>query len=86
MRVAAIMWNFVFKQFLHEDLLISSMEIIGSVVGALCTFGANDLVAFLSGNFVELGMDMAQRAYLDELLDRLFGYLEEAIPRLFKGI
>jgi|JI10StandDraft_1071094.scaffolds.fasta_scaffold481502_1 hypothetical protein len=48
--------------------------------------GADDLVDFIGGFFVELGIMIIERAYMNEVLDRVFGYMEENVPKWLKGI
>ena len=48
--------------------------------------GADDLVDFIGGYFVELGITIVERAYLGEVLNFVFDYMTENVPKWLKGI
>ena len=70
----------------HEELYKSALDITGGVVGGLATMGADDLVDFIGGYFVDLGLMIIERAYVNEILEFVFGYMEENIPKWYKGL
>lgn len=79
-------WGFIIEILVHEELYKSALDITGGVVSGLCTMGANDLVDFIGGYFVELGIVIIERAYLGEVLNFVFDYMKENVPKWIKGI
>jgi len=48
----------------------AALDILGGVIGGLCTMGADDLVDFIGGYFVELGIMIVERTYMNEILNK----------------
>ena len=59
------------------------MQSFWDLVGGLVTFGSPDFIAFLNGYFIELGIGMFEKNYLNAVVDVIKDYIIEDIPEFF---
>lgn len=86
LKVLQVIFGFFLELMLSEGLLTSPMEIVGGVVQGLVTFGADDFVDFLNAYFIELGMMMIERTYIGDIVDGIFDYLENTVPKYIRMV
>ena len=58
------------EALVYEEMYKAALDILGGVIGGLCTMGADDLVDFIGGYFVELGIMIVERTYMNEILNK----------------
>ena len=80
MTVVQILLEDVIERMVEEALLFSPLSVSIGVMQGLITFGANDFLDFLNGNFVGVGIQFFQRAYMDHIIDFIKGNIEEKLP------
>ena len=66
-KVIGIIVENYYESVLDEQLLISGFACMWNVVQNLITFGAEDLIDFLSSNFIEQGGALIEKTYIEEL-------------------
>ena len=62
-------------------LSVSLGTIIGNVMGTI-TFGSPDFLAFLSGNYMDLGITLFERVYLPDIADGVIEVVTETLPKI----
>ena len=68
MRVVQIMAETVMEKAIGEILLMSPLNVSFGVMQGLITFGASNFLDFLNSFFIELGLQMLERPYMDEIV------------------
>jgi hypothetical protein len=65
-----------------EALLCAPLAMGLDVALGLVTFGANNFLDFLNAYFIELGIMMFERTYLEGVIALVIEYFEENLPKL----
>lgn len=66
----------------EEALLLSPLQVSFAVVLGLTGFGAANFLDFLQGYFIDVGITMFERPYLDNVIEVIQGALEDSIPKI----
>lgn len=82
LKVVAIILGSILEKQIGESLLESPLSTTFDVVLGLVTFGADDFLDFLNAYFIELGLLMFERPYLEPIVNIVFEYLEGALPKV----
>lgn len=65
-----------------EALMLSPLQVSFAVVLGLTGFGADDFLDFLQGYFIDVGISMIERTYLDSVIEVVSGRLEDSVPKI----
>ena len=55
--------------------------IIGNIMGTI-TFGSPDFLSFLNGNYMDLGITLAERIYFPDITDAIIEGVGETLPKI----
>ncbi len=61
---------------LEDSVLLTLIGLLFSLIQGLITFGSSTVVEFLEGSFIDIGILMIERMYLDYVI----GFIEEYLP------
>lgn len=70
----------------EEALLLSPLQVSFAVVLGLTGFGAANFLDFLQGYFIDVGITMFERPYLDNVIEVVQAALEDSIPKIRKAL
>ena len=65
-----------------EALMLSPLQVSFAVVLGLTGFGAANFLDFLQGYFIDVGITMIERPYLDSVIEVVSGSLEDSVPKI----
>ncbi len=65
-----------------EALMLSPLQVSFAVVLGLTGFGAANFLDFLQGYFIDVGITMFERPYLDSCIEVVQGSLEDSLPKI----
>ena len=88
-KVIGILVENYYETILDEQLLISGFACMWNVVQNLITFGAEDLIDFLSSNFIEQGGALIEKTYVEELTNYgrdMFTLWKEKIKKFLRRL
>lgn len=86
MKLLGILVDWALEKTMDELLLVSPLSITYITILALVTFGADDFLDFIDAYFIEMGMMIFERTYLNEPADMFFEYVEETLPEFFGNL
>lgn len=65
-----------------EALMLSPLQVSFAVVLGLTGFGAANFLDFLQGYFIDVGITMIERPYLDSVIEVVSGSIEDTVPKI----
>jgi len=86
LKLLGILVDWALEKTMDELLLVSPLSITYITILALVTFGADDFLDFIDAYFIEMGMMIFERTYLNEPADMFFEYVEETLPEFFGNL
>lgn len=81
-KVLSLILERIFKSHLLDELQLMVLVCGFTMSEALCTSGASDLLDYLQGNIIGLGISMAERLYLTPIIEVISDKIEEKIETL----
>lgn len=85
LKLIGIIIGWVLDKMLEEKLLTTPLGIGLEVCGGLVTFGAPDFLGFIDCYFIELGIMLFERCYLGKVIEFIFEYAENKLPKVIGG-
>ena len=85
-KVLGVIVENVAEILLQDNLMLSPLSATMGLMENLCTFGAPDFLEFIHSFILGLGVQMAERTYIEPVKDIVVDYLKEKIDALRKWI
>ncbi len=85
-KVIEIIVETMLDKAVEEALLLSPLQVSFAVVLGLTGFGAANFLDFLQGYFIDVGITMFERPYLDNVIEVIQGALEDSIPKIRRAL
>lgn len=70
------------EKALSESLLCIPLSVTSTTVQGLVTFGSPDFLAFIQSYFIDFGITLFERCYLEGISSFIFEIIEVKIPKL----